>query len=336
MSTAAREFHLLRHPDGEPVPDDFELVTRELPDPADGELLVRNTWLSVDPYMRGRMSGIRTYVEPYALGAPIDGGAVGEVVASGAEGFAPGDVVVHQAGWRDHALLGAGHALKLDTTVIPPQAFLGVLGMPGLTAYAGLVEVAPVRDGDVVLISAAAGAVGSLAVQLARLLGAARVIGVAGGPEKCAYVVDELGADDALDYKQPGLAKRLRAIAPDGIDVYFDNVGGETLDAALGSLRLYGRIAICGMISQYNATSAPAGPKNLVRLIQTRGTIRGLLVLDHGGLQPRFVTQVGDWLTRGAIRYRETVVDGLESTPQAFIDLLRGANTGKMLVKLDA
>lgn len=334
MSTAAREFHLLRHPDGEPVLDDFELVARELPEPGDGELLVRNTWLSVDPYMRGRMSGIRTYVEPYALGAPMDGGAVGEVLASGAEGFAPGDTVVHQLGWRDHALMGASHALKLDTAVLPPQAFLGVLGMPGLTAYAGLVEVAPVRDGDVVLVSAAAGAVGSMAVQLARLLGAARVIGVAGGPEKCAYVTDELGADDALDYKEPGLAKRLRAIAPDGIDVYFDNVGGETLDAALGSLRLYGRIAICGMISQYNATTPPPGPKNLVRLIQTRGQIRGLLVLDYGHLRDRFVEQVGGWLTRGAIRYRETVVDGLESTPQAFIDLLRGANTGKMLVRL--
>jgi NADPH-dependent curcumin reductase CurA len=334
MSTAAREFHLLRHPDGEPVPDDFELVARELPDPAAGQLLVRNTWLSVDPYMRGRMSGIRTYIDPYALGAPMDGGAVGEVVASAADGFAIGDTVVHQAGWRDHALLDARHVQKLDTSVIPPQAFLGVLGMPGLTAYAGLVEVAPVRDGDVVLISAAAGAVGSMAVQLARLLGASRVIGVAGGPQKCAYVVDELGADDALDYKQPGLAKRLRAIAPDGIDVYFDNVGGETLDAALGSLRLYGRIAICGMISQYNATTPPPGPKNLVRLIQTRGQIRGLLVLDHGGLHGRFVEQAGGWLTRGAIRYRETVVDGLEAAPRAFIDMLHGANTGKMLVRL--
>ncbi|MDO8188877.1 NADP-dependent oxidoreductase [Conexibacter sp. JD483] len=335
MSTAAREFHLRRHPDGEPVPDDFELVARELPDPADGELLVRNSWLSVDPYMRGRMSGIRTYIDPYALGAPMDGAAVGEVIASSADGFAVGDTVVHQAGWRDHALLGARHVQKLDTSVIPPQAFLGVLGMPGLTAYAGLVEVAPVRDGDVVLISAAAGAVGSMAVQVARLLGASRVIGVAGGPQKCAYVTDELGADDALDYKQPDLAKRLRAIAPDGIDVYFDNVGGETLEAAIGSLRVWGRIAICGMISQYNATTPPAGPRNLARLIQTRGQMRGFLVLDQGHLRARFVEQVGGWLTRGALRYRETATYGLESAPQAFIDLLHGANTGKMLVKLD-
>ena len=334
MSTAAREFHLRRHPDGEPVPDDFELVARELPEPADGELLVRNRWLSVDPYMRGRMSGIRTYVEPYALGAPMEGGAVGEVLASRADGFAPGDTVLHQRGWRDHALVPAREAQRLDTTVIPAQAFLGALGMPGLTAYAGLVETAPVRDGDVVLVSAAAGAVGSMAVQLARLLGASRVIGIAGGPEKCAYVTDELGADDALDYKQGDIAKRLRAIAPDGIDVYFDNVGGETLDAALGSLRLYGRVAICGMISQYNATTPPPGPRNLVRLIQTRAQIRGLLVLDHYGLMGRFVEQAGGWLTRGAIRYRETIVDGLESAPQAFIDLLRGANTGKMLVRL--
>jgi NADPH-dependent curcumin reductase CurA len=334
MDRTAREIHLRQRPHGEPTPDDFELVTRELPEPGEGELLVRNHWISVDPYMRGRMSDRPSYMPPYEVGEALDGGAVGEVLASGDERFAPGDLVLHGLGWRDLALVPARRAQKIDTTIVPEQTFLGALGMTGLTAYAGLVEVAPVSDGDVVLISSAAGAVGSIAGQLARMLGAARVIGIAGGPEKVRYVTEELGFDSAIDYKQGNVARALRAIAPDGIDVFFDNVGGEQLEAAIGSLRLHGRIAMCGAISQYNATTPSPGPRNLARLIGTRGTIRGMLVRDHTHLRDRFVEQVSGWLTSGQLNYRETVVEGLESAPQAFIDLLRGANVGKMLVRV--
>jgi NADPH-dependent curcumin reductase CurA len=334
MDRTAREIHLRQRPHGEPTAADFELLARELPEPADGELLVRNRWISVDPYMRGRMSDLPSYIAPYEVGAPLDGGAVGEVLASRDERIAPGTRVLHSAGWRDLAIVPAKRVQPIDTTLVPEQAFLGVLGMPGLTAYAGLVEVAPVRDGDVVLISSAAGAVGSIAGQLARLLGAVRVIGIAGGPEKVRYVTEELGFDDAIDYRQGNLRKQLKAIAPDGIDVFFDNVGGEQLEAAISSLRVHGRIAICGAISGYNATEAMPGPRNLTRLIQTRGTIRGMLVRDHAHLRDRFVTQMSGWLAAGALRYQETVVDGLEFTPQAFIDLLRGGNTGKMLVRV--
>ncbi|HST38386.1 MAG TPA: NADP-dependent oxidoreductase [Conexibacter sp.] len=332
--TTAREIHLKQRPHGEPQLDDFELVAVDLPEPGEGELLVRNTWMSVDPYMRGRLSDAKSYVPPFAVGAALDGGAVGEVVASGDPSFAPGDRVLHGLGWRDHALLPAKRAQRIDTTVLPEQAYLGVLGMPGLTAYAGLVEIAPVRDGDVVLVSAAAGAVGSAATQIARLLGASRVIGIAGGPEKCAYVTEELGANTAIDYKAGDVGPQLRAIAPDGIDVFFDNVGGEQLEAAIGSLRLRGRIALCGAVSGYNATEPQPGPRNMYRLIGVRGTLRGMIVTDHADLRDRFVEQVGGWLARGALRYRETVVDGLDAAPQAFIDLLRGANTGKMLVRV--
>ncbi|MDW5597245.1 NADP-dependent oxidoreductase [Conexibacter stalactiti] len=332
--TTAREIHLKQRPHGEPRLGDFELVETELPDPGDGELLVRNTWMSVDPYMRGRMNDVKSYVPPFEVGAALEGGAVGEVVASGDERYAPGDRVLHGFGWRDHALLPAKRVQKIDTTVVPEQAYLGVLGMPGLTAYAGLVEVAPVRDGDVVLISAAAGAVGSAATQIARLLGASRVIGIAGGPEKCAYVTEELGANTAIDYKAGKVGAQLRAIAPDGIDVFFDNVGGEQLEAAIGSLRLHGRVALCGAISGYNATEAQPGPRNMWRLIGIRAQLRGMIVTDHAHLRDRFIEQVGGWLASGALRYRETVVDGLDAAPQAFIDLLRGANTGKMLVRV--
>lgn len=334
MDLTAREIHLRQRPHGEPTLDDFAFVEHTLAEPGEGELLVRNHWLSVDPYMRGRMSDRKSYIAPFEVGAVMEGGAVGEVVASGDERFAPGDRVLHGSGWRDLALIPARRAQKVDATRVPEQAFLGVLGMPGLTAYAGLVEVAPVRDGDVVLISSAAGAVGSAAAQLARLLGAARVIGIAGGPAKTGYVIEELGCEGAIDYKQAPVRQQLRAIAPDGIDVFFDNVGGEQLEAAIGSLRVHGRIAVCGAISIYNATEATPGPRNLDRLIQTRGQIRGMLVGDHTHLRDRFLAQVGGWMASGALRYRETIVDGFESAPQAFIELLNGANIGKMLVRV--
>ena len=334
MSHLSREIHLAQRPHGSPDADTFSLEEVELPDPGPDEILVRNHWMSVDPYMRGRMSGARSYVAPYSVGAPLEGGAVGVVCKCGSGRFDPGDVVLHGLGWRDLALVRHDAAQRLDIRKVPEQAYLGILGMPGLTAYAGLVEVAPVRAGDTVLVSAAAGAVGSAAGQFARKLGAAKVIGSAGGPEKCLHVVEELGFDAAIDYKQGELLDQVHDVAPDGVDVYFDNVGGDLLEAALGSLRLHGRIAICGAISQYNAVELPPGPRNLYRLIQTRGTMRGMLVSDHAHLKRAFYERVGGWLADGSVRYHETVVEGLENAPQAFCDMLAGANTGKMLVRL--
>ena len=291
--------------------------------------------MSVDPYMRGRMSDAKSYAAPYEVGKVMYGGAVGEVVASRADGFDVGDVVVHQLGWREYATLAAKHARAVDTSRVPASAYLGVLGMPGLTAYAGLLDVAALREGDIVFVSGAAGAVGSIVGQIAKLRGHT-VIGSAGSAEKVAFLRDELGFDAAFDYHDGPVYKQLRAAAPDGIDVYFDNVGGDHLDAALGSMKLHGRIALCGSISTYNATSPPPGPRNFSMLaIARRLTIRGFLVSDHQDRFRDFVTEVGGWVAGGELKYRETIVDGgIEAAPQAFIDLLRGANVGKMVVRL--
>ncbi|MDQ8044521.1 MAG: NADP-dependent oxidoreductase [Solirubrobacteraceae bacterium] len=334
MPTTTREIRFAVRPVGEPGLDTFELATRELPDPAPGEIVVRNDWMSVDPYMRGRMSTAKSYAAGWELGEPMQGGAVGEVVASAADGVAVGDLVVHGLGWREHALLPATYVTVLDRSLAPESTFLGVLGMPGLTAYAGLTRVASMRDGDVVFVSAAAGAVGSLVGQLARHLGASRVIGSAGGPEKARHVIEELGFDACIDYREGNVRKQLKEAAPDGIDVYFDNVGGEHLEAAIAALRLRGRIAICGAISGYNATEPPPGPRNMTSLIASRGRIEGFLVADHFDLQRDFLATVAPLVQSGEIAYRETVREGLEAAPQAFLDLLAGANVGKMVVKL--
>jgi NADPH-dependent curcumin reductase CurA len=285
--------------------------------------------------MRGRMSDAKSYAAPYRLGEVMHGGAVGEVVASRAEGFSEGDVVVHQLGWREYATVPAKHARVVDTSRVPASAYLGVLGMTGLTAYAGLLDVAALREGDVVFVSGAAGAVGSVVGQIAKLRGHT-VIGSAGSAEKVAYLRDELGFDAAFDYHDGPVHKQLREAAPDGIDVYFDNVGGEHLEAALSSMNLHGRIALCGSISSYNATSPPPGPRNLSMLaIGRRLTIRGFLVMDHQDRFGDFAAEVGGWLAAGRLKFRETIVEGgIEAAPQAFIDLLRGANVGKMVVRL--
>lgn len=334
MPTTTREILFAQRPVGEPTPATFEVAERELRDPRDGEILVRNDWMSVDPYMRGRMSESKSYVAGFELGKALQGGAVGEVIASNADGFSAGDLVLHDLGWREHAVLAARHVTKLDPSLAPASAFLGVLGMPGLTAYAGLTRVAAFKEGDIVFVSAAAGAVGSLVGQLAKALGASRVIGSAGGEEKVRLLVEDLGFDAAIDYKQGSVRGQLKAAAPDGIDVYFDNVGGEHLEAAIGSIRLHGRMAVCGMISQYNATEAQPGPRNLANLIVQRFRIEGFLVSDHQDLRDEFFATVGPLLADGSIKARETVREGLDAAPQAFLDLLTGGNIGKMLVKL--
>jgi NADPH-dependent curcumin reductase CurA len=331
-----REIQLAARPHGEPKPADFRLADSSVPDePGADQVLVRNLWMSVDPYMRGRMNDAKSYVPPFQIDAPLDGGAVGEVVAAGAEveGVAEGDTVLHGLGWREYALVPGKHARKVDTRVAPPQAYLSVLGMPGLTAYAGLIEVAGLREDDVVFVSGAAGAVGSTAGQIAKLRGHV-VIGSAGSPEKVAYVTDELGFDTAFNYRDGPVLDLLRQAAPDGIDVYFDNVGGDHLEAAISVLNRHGRVAMCGAVSQYNSTEPPPGPRNMAQIVGKRLTLRGFIVSDHNHLMPDFVREVGTWLSEGRIKYRETVVEGLENAPDAFIGMLRGDNTGKMLVKL--
>ncbi|MFF4757234.1 NADP-dependent oxidoreductase [Streptomyces sp. NPDC001292] len=329
-----REWHLLSRPVGWPKPEDFALVEAEMPKPGEGQVLVRNEYLSVDPYMRGRMSAAKSYAAPYELGRPMQGGAVGEVVASEAEGITVGDHVLHFSGWREYAAVNGRSAVKVDPAAAPLPAYLGVLGMTGLTAYAGLLRTAAFKEGDAVFVSGAAGAVGGQVGQIARLKGASRVIGSAGSDAKVRLLTEEYGFDAAFNYKNGPVAEQLRAAAPDGIDVYFDNVGGEHLEAAVGSLNVGGRIAICGMISVYNDTEPAPGPRNLARLIQTRGRIEGFLVGDHYDLQPEFVREVGAWVRSGELKYRETVVEGVENTLEAFLGVLRGDNTGKMIVKL--
>ena len=341
LMAASREWHLTHRPHGVPVDDDFALVDVELPAPADGEVLVRNTFLSVDPYMRGRMNEAKSYVPPFQLNQPMDGAAVGVVEQVGAQALdsdgtpiAVGDTVIHALGWRTRSLVPAATARVLDTGLAPAQAYLGVLGMPGLTAYAGLLRVGELVEGDRVFVSAAAGAVGSLVGQLARLKGASRVVGSAGGPEKTSWLLDEAGFDAAIDYKATPIRKGLAQAAPEGIDVYFDNVGGDHLEAAITALRPRGRAAICGMISIYNATDAAPGPRNMPMIIGKRLTLRGFIVFDHADLRPQFEAEVGQWLAEGKIVWRETVVDGIDNAVNGFRDLMAGANTGKMLIRL--
>ncbi|MEP9365143.1 NADP-dependent oxidoreductase [Nocardioides sp. CN2-186] len=329
--TTSREIHLASRPSGWPTAENFRTVDTELADPGPGEVLVRNTFVSVDPYMRGRMNDVKSYVPPFALDAPMDGGAVGEVVASGDERFQPGDTVLHQAGWRTHALLPAGEVRTVDTTAVPASAYLGVLGMPGMTAYVGLTRIAEVREGDTVFISGAAGAVGSLAGQMAKLLGAGKVIGSAGTAEKTAWLT-ELGFDVALNYKDAPIGKQLREHGP--VDVYFDNVGGDHLEAAIFAMADFGRIAECGMIADYNADAPAPGPRNMMMMISKRLTMRGFIVTDHRDVAGDFYRTVGPWLADGSLAYRETVVDGIDNAVDAFLGLHRGDNTGKMIVSI--
>ena len=327
----ARAWHLKSRPSGVPTADNFELRDIDLPPLGEGMIRVRNRWLSVDPYMRGRMNDVKSYVPPFQLGEPMDGGAVGEVVESKADGFAPGDLVQHMGGWRDEAVVPARTANKLPDLGAEPRHFLGVLGTTGATAYFGLLDAASARAGDVVFVSAAGGAVGSIAVQIAKAKGMT-VIGSAGGKGKCDYV-GSLGADAVIDYRAGPILKSLAAAAPQGIDVYFDNVGGSHLDAALALARNNARFAICGMIESYNRAE-PTSLRFIMRIIAARIRLQGFLVFDYHGRFDEFYRDMGVWLKSGAVKSRETVVEGLEQTPDAFLGLFRGENVGKMLVKL--
>ena len=297
MPTRSREIRLAARPRGTPVASDFELAEVELPDPADGEVLVRNAYVSVDPYMRGRMNDAKSYVPPFSLEAPLTGGAVGRVIASRNDRWPEGAWVLHDLGWREAALLDGRGMRAVDPALAPISAALGVLGMPGITAYVGIVDIGDVREGDTVFVSGAAGAVGSVAAQLARARGA-RVIGSAGTPEKVAWL-RELGLDGVFDYHETPTREALRELAPDGLDVYFDNVGGETLEAAIGAMRLRGRIVACGAISRYNATEALPGPRNLFMVVTKRLRMQGFIVSDHYDRFPAFLAEVGPLVELG-------------------------------------
>ena len=333
----AREIRLAARPKGWPTAETFEHATTDLPSLADGDVLVRNLFMSVDPYMRGRMNDVKSYVPPFELGKPLEGGAIGEIVESRSPGLSPGDIVQSMRGWRDLFVAPAAELRKVDRSVQPLSSYLGVLGMPGLTAWVGL-RLVDLKPGDRVFISAAAGAVGSIAGQLAKQRGCF-VVGSAGSDDKVKLISSEFGFDAAINYKSAaaapgGLRQKLAEAAPDGIDVYFDNVGGDHLEAALANMREHGRIAACGSISRYNDEAPSPGPRNMFLFVTRRLTMRGFIVRDHAHEAKAFFSEIAPLVQRGKIAVRETVVEGLDNAPQAFIDLLRGGNTGKMIVKL--
>jgi NADPH-dependent curcumin reductase CurA len=323
----SREIVLAARPQGAPRESDFELRDVADAEPGAGEVSVRNVFVSVDPYMRGRMTGIRTYVAPFEVGDPIDGGAVGRVVASRHDGLAEGDWVVSQLGWREAGVAEGKRLRKLDPALAAPSTALGALGMPGFTAWIGLTEIAQVKEGESIYVSGAAGAVGSAAVQIAKLKGL-RVIGSAGSDEKVEWL-RSLGVE-AFNYRET----RAKDALADGIDVYFDNVGGEQLEAALSALRPFGRVAACGAISRYNDQQPEPGPRNLGFVVTKRLRVQGFIVSDHNAGFPEFLREVGPWVAEEKIQCRETMLDGIENVPAAFAGLFRGDNTGKMLVRV--
>jgi NADPH-dependent curcumin reductase CurA len=334
VPSTGREIHLASRPDGVATPENFAFVDAPVRAPEDGEVLVRNQFISVDPYMRNRMNDVKSYVPPFKVGQVMDGAAVGVVVESRSAELAVGDVVQHFFGWREYATAGAKVFREVDTSRVPASAYLGVLGTTGLTAYVGLWEIAPVRQGETVLVSGAAGAVGSVAGQLAKLRGAGRVIGSAGSAEKVDLLVSEFGFDAAFNYKDRPVAEQLKEAAPGGIDVYFDNVGGEHLEAAIGRLNNFGRIAACGAVAQYNTAEPVPGPRNIGLVVSKRLTMRGFIVTDHFDLAADFAREVGPAVADGRIVVRETVVEGIENAVDAFFGLLSGKNIGKMVVKV--
>ncbi|HSI98712.1 MAG TPA: NADP-dependent oxidoreductase [Gaiellaceae bacterium] len=332
MEAVSREIRLVGRPQGIPDEDLFELVETAVPVPAVGQLVVRNAYFSVDPYMRPRMNDVRSYVAPFTLGEAMTGGAVGQVIASKNPRFAEGDWVLHQLGWREWALSDGSAMRRIDSDAAPVSTALGVLGMPGFTAYYGLFELGRPQEGETVFVSGAAGAVGSAAGQMAKIAGC-RVFGSAGSEEKLAWLA-ELGFDASFNYHERAARDALRDLAPDGIDVYFDNVGGDHLEAAIGALRTYGRVAACGSVSRYNDVEPAAGPRNMFMVVTKRLRIQGYIISDHYDRFPEFFERAQEWVRDGRLRYRETVIEGIENAAGAFLGLFRGENIGKMLVKV--
>jgi len=327
-----RQVRLESRPIGEPKPEDFQVAEAPIPAPGDGQVLSRTIYLSLDPYMRGRMNEGRSYAASVDLGQVMVGATVGEVVESRYAGLAQGDLVLGYDGWQEYAVSQGASLRKLDPRAAPISTGLGVLGMPGMTAYVGLLDIGRPKPGETVVVSAAAGAVGSAVGQIARIKGC-RAVGIAGGPAKCDYVVKELGFDAAIDYRAGDLFTALKHACPNGIDVYFDNVGGDILKAVLRQINRGARIPLCGMISQYNATELPPGP-NLAPLLGNRALIQGFIISDHVDRMREFLRDCAEWVRTGRLKYREDIVDGLEHAPDAFIGLLRGKNLGKLIVRV--
>lgn len=327
-----RRILLKNRPTGLPSTSDFELVEGPVPEPGEGEVLTRTLFLSLDPYMRGRMSAAKSYAKPVELGEVMTGGTVGEVVASRHESFAPGDIVVGQGGWQDYAVLPGALLRKLDPRLAPVSTALGILGMPGMTAYVGLLDIGRPKPGETVVVSAASGAVGSVVGQIAKIHGC-RVVGVAGGKAKTDYVVEELGFDAAVDHRSPDLPDALAAACPKGVDVYFENVGGATQKAVWPLLNDFARVVVCGLIAHYNDPTPPPGPP-MLDVLRKRLAVQGFIVSDRSHRQADFLRDVGAWLQAGKLTYREDVVVGLEKAPEAFIGLLQGKNFGKLVVKV--
>ena len=332
-----RRFVLARRPEGEPAEADFRLEKQPIPAAGPGQLLLRTRYLSLDPYMRGRMNDAPSYVPPVALEEVMAGQTVSVVEASNAPGFEVGELVLANVGWQDYAVVEARHASKIDPAIPQPSYALGVLGMPGLTAYVGLLDIGAPQPGETVVVAAATGAVGSIVGQLARLKGC-RAVGIAGGPEKCAYAVDTLGFDACLDHRAPQLRERLAAAAPQGIDVYFENVGGAVLQAVLPLLNVHARVPLCGLVSWYNMAALPEGPDRtaqlLSRLLRWRIKLQGFIVFDHLARMPEFYRDMSGWVRAGQVRYREQLLEGLEAAPRGLIGLLRGENFGKLIVRV--
>ncbi|MGN7862420.1 NADP-dependent oxidoreductase [Microbacterium sp. 22303] len=336
MSTAlSTQIQLAKRPVGWPTPDDFQTAEVVYEAPATGEVRVRNEFVSVDPYMRGRMNDVRSYVPPFALGETITGGAIGRVVASEAPELPVGTLVLHQHGWADVVQAEASTFRAVpEVPGLSSSLRLHILGMTGLTAYVGLTAIAGLKPGDTVFVSGAAGAVGTAVGQIAKLLGAGRVIGSAGTPEKVALLTEKYGYDVAFNYKDGDVRAQLAAAAPEGIDVFFDNVGGDHLEAALDAFNDGGRAALCGAIAGYNTTDRTPGPDNLANIITRALTLKGFTLAAYLGLAPEFQEKMAAWFAEGKIAYDETIVDGIENTVDAFLDMMRGANTGKMLVRV--
>jgi NADPH-dependent curcumin reductase CurA len=336
MSQSAKRVVLAARPVGEPKQTDFRLEDYPVPTPGEGQVLVRTIWLSLDPYMRGRMSDGPSYATPVPIDGVMEGGTVNEVLASNHPGFAKGDIVLARSGWQTHALSDGKDLRKVDPQLGPISTAVGVLGMPGMTAYTGLLDIGRPQAGETVVVAAASGAVGSAVGQIAKLKGA-RAVGIAGGADKCRYVRQELGFDDCIDHRDPDLAAKLKDACPKGIDVYFENVGGAVFEAVFPLLNVFARVPVCGLIAQYNDTQAtvPKWASSMMRNVLTRRlTIRGFIVSDFAARQADFLRDMSQWVGEGKVKYREFVTEGLDSAPAALIGLLKGANFGKQLVRV--
>ncbi|MEI8146798.1 MAG: NADP-dependent oxidoreductase [Alphaproteobacteria bacterium] len=337
MSPLNRRVLLAGRPVGEPKPSDFSVVDVAAPEPKDGEVLLKVLYLSLDPYMRGRMSAAKSYAAPVEIGDVMEGGTVCQVVASNNPRWAVGDHVLSHSGWQSYAISDGRGLRKLDPKAAPLSTAVGVLGMPGMTAYTGLLTIGQPKAGETVVVAAATGPVGSAVGQIAKIKGA-RAVGIAGGADKCKALIEEFGFDAAIDHRSPDMAAQLKAACPNGIDVYFENVGGAVWDAVLPQLNDFARIPVCGLIAHYNDTGLPAGPDRMAMLMRMtltkRFTIRGFIVRDFADQAGDFFRDVSAWIANGSLKYREDVVDGLEKAPQAFIGLLKGANFGKLVVKV--